>query len=391
MDIEKKLQEIFNDDPFNLLNVKPSYVSMDASKKLVDSFTEIVDFVTKNGREPLANGGVQEHSLYARLEGMRNDLVKRNTLSSYDSIGLLQSMQKEITSFDDLLNDDSFGLLGDDSLGLFDLKHVKPVDQVRSETDFVAKRKVCTHFDDYEQLFRDCHKTLKNGTRRLVKFHENQIQEGAFFNLNGLLVYVEKLIDITTDKFGKRDGRTKLIFENGTESNMLFRSLGKGLFQNGQGITFTNEEVNNQFLSEHNGVTYNDIQSGYIYILKSKSENPQIKGLKHLYKIGFSTTSVEERIKNATQEPTYLMADISIVMTFTCYNIKTHKLEQILHNFFGSWCLNLDVYDKIGNRHTPREWFIAPLSIIEEAVAMIISGEIIHYKYDGENESIVER
>ena len=125
--------------------------------------------------------------------------------------------------------------------------------------------------------------------------------------------------------------------------------------------------------------------------MKSKSNKPEIKDIKHLYKIGFSTTTVEERIKNAAQEPTYLMAEVRIIMTYKCFNMNTHKLELLLHNFFGSSCLNVDVFDSLGNRHTPREWFIAPLDIIEQAVQLIISGEIVKYRYDGEKEEIVGR
>jgi hypothetical protein len=65
------------------------------------------------------------------------------------------------------------------------------------------------------------------------------------------------------------------------------------------------------------------------------------------------------------------------------------KLEQLLHNFFGNSCLNIDIFDKNGNRHTPREWFIAPLEVIEQAIHMIISGEIVKYKYDSINSSII--
>lgn len=75
---------------------------------------------------------------------------------------------------------------------------------------------------------------------------------------------------------------------------------------------------------------------------------------------------VEERIKNSTEDPTYLMAPVKIISTFECYNLNPQKLEQLLHNFFGESCLNIDIYDKHGKRHTPREWFIAPFEVIEK-------------------------
>ena len=125
--------------------------------------------------------------------------------------------------------------------------------------------------------------------------------------------------------------------------------------------------------------------------MKSKSDKQEIKEISNLFKIGFSKVSVEERIKNATQEPTYLMADVKIVMAYKCYNMNPHKLEQLVHGFFGRSCLNIDVFDINGNRHTPREWFIAPLHVIEQAIHYIIAGAIVKYRYDDVTEEIVER
>lgn len=386
----QKLQDIFDNDPLGLLNVKPQSVARSENNALIDKFQEINDFYEKNNRLPIECNGVNEHTLYSRLSDFKNTASKREKLLEYDSYGLLIPDEIKEYSIDDILENDPLGLLDGDDLGLFDFINVQRPDE-RASADFVARRKVCADFHLYEHKFEDCKTDLKSGTRKLVKFHENQIQEGAFFIVNGLLVYVDKLLNITVDKFGKRDGRTNLIFENGTESNMLFRSLGKSLFQNGQGITFTNEDLNSSFENNMNGVSDEDKEDGFIYILKSKSENPAIKDIKHLYKIGYSTKTVEERIKNAVQEPTYLMAEVRIVMTFKCYNMNTQKLELLLHNFFGSSCLNVDIYDTQGNRHTPREWFIAALDVIEQVIHLVISGEIVKYRYDSVNKKIVEK
>lgn len=387
---KKILQDLFDNDPLGLLEVKPLSAVRSEDNVLVSKFQEIIDFYHQNQRLPIENNGVNEHTLYSRLCDYRETESKRKILEQFDEFELLVPEEKKVFTIDDILEDDPLGLLDEDDMGLFDFDLVQRPDE-RASADFVARRKATQNFEKYAQLFKDCQRDLKQGDRKLVKFHENQIQEGAFFVLNGLLVYVDKLMDITTDKFSKRDGRTKLIFENGTESNMLFRSFGKGLFQNGQGITFTNEEMNSQFENNYNNISDEDKESGFIYILKSKSEKQEIKDIKHLYKIGFSTTTVEERIKNAAQEPTYLMAEVRIVMTYKCFNMNTHRLELLLHNFFGSSCLNVDVFDALGNRHTPREWFIAPLDIIEQAVHLIISGEIVKYRYDSEKEEIIVR
>ncbi|WP_199288345.1 GIY-YIG nuclease family protein, partial [Escherichia coli] len=121
-------------------------------------------------------------------------------------------------------------------------------------------------------------------------------------------------------------------------------------------------------------MTSQDERKGYIYVLKSLSADPKINSILELFKIGYSKISIEDRIKNAIVEPTYLMAPVSIVTVFECYNMNPQRLEQLLHRFFGSACLNIDIYDDKGRRHVPREWFIAPLEIIEQAIHFVISG-----------------
>lgn len=172
-----------------------------------------------------------------------------------------------------------------------------------------------------------------------------------------------------------------------TESDMLLRSLSAELYKHGRRIT----ELEEKLLDAYKNILSEDEETGFIYILKSKSDKPEIKSIENLYKIGFSKILVRERIKNADQEPTYLMAQVSIVSIFKCYNMNPQKLEQLLHNFFGRSCLNIDVYDKKGQRHTPREWFIAPLSVIEEAIHFILNGAIIDYKYDSDRQIIVAK
>ena len=134
-----------------------------------------------------------------------------------------------------------------------------------------------------------------------------------------------------------------------------------------------------------------DKQNGFIYILKSLSNEDTIVTKKNLYKIGFSTTAVETRIKNAKQDPTYLMADVQTVSAYEVYNVNPHKLEQLIHQFFGNACLDIEVFDGEGKVHRPREWFIAPIAIIEEAIGLIENGQIIKYRYDDVNEKIILR
>lgn len=402
MDKQSVLDEIFGNDPFGLLNVKPVNTSArNADERLIASFEELNRFFEKHNREPKRSaaqqgGGVQEHQLYARLKSLRESPTKMEMLKSHDRFGLLAFEPKEINSLEDILADDMLGLLDDDSEGLFDLKHIKSIDE-RASTDFVARRKPCKNFDQFEQLLKDVQKDLANGKRKLVEFRMGNLRENTFYVHNGVLFLLKEINISKKDHYRadgtrvREDGRTRCIFENGTESNMLKRSVEKLLYANGKTVSENADRVADMFKEKFSNITKNDQESGYIYILKSRSEKPEIKNIQNLYKIGFSTNGVEERIKNASQEPTYLMAEVGIIMTFKCFNMNTHKFENLLHTFFGKACLNIDIFDKNGNRHAPREWFIAPLSIIEQAVELIISGKIIHYCYNSENEEIIER
>jgi hypothetical protein len=292
----------------------------------------------------------------------------------------------DINSLDDILNSDTFGILekeGEEDI--FTLKNVPKIDKERAATDFVARRKKLEDFDKYEELFMQCQKDLKSRKRKLVKFNERYFEKGAFFALKGVLVYLEDIMNLKKDKNHKLDARTRTIFENGTYSNMLLRSLGKGLYEDGYFVTEHEDKV----LDKLSQITEDDNQKGYIYILKSLSSDDRISTKRNLYKIGFSTTEVEARIKNAANDPTYLMGEVRTVSAYEVYNVNPHKLEQLIHKFFGNSCLNIDIIDGSGKLHRPREWFIAPLNIIEEAIELIISGEIVNYRYDEINEMII--
>ena len=394
---KKKLQDIFDDDPFGLLNVRPSSSpSRNADERLVASFQEILDFYTQYSKEPKQGGDIQELQLYSRLKGIRENPEKVEMLLQYDKYGLLGQELKKVNSINDILGDDDFGLLNDDAEGLFDLKHVKSQEE-RASADFIARRKPCKEFIKYEPLFKDVQKELASKKRSLIRFKQDNLRAGDFYVHNGVLLYLESVDfeeGVEEFKSGSRlrkDGRTRVIFENGTESNMLYRSLYKSLLANGSAVSESKDKVYEEFVESFSMVNEEDVESGYVYILKSKSDKEELRVMKNLYKIGYSKTPVEERIKNASQEPTYLFADVRIVMVYKCYNMNPQKFEQLIHNFFGTACLNIDVFDKEGNRYTPREWFIAPLDIIEQVIMHIISGDIVKYRYDSAREQIVNR
>lgn len=416
------IDDILKNDPLGLFKDVKAKVSTVHSEddRLVQSFEEINAFYEKNKREPVKNS-IQESSLFFRLNGIRTNPVKIEQLLKYDRFNLLIPNKEQvydldlpaptivaealppptqkitplpvaITSIDDILNNDLLGILdiSKEEESLFTLKHVKKQED-RAEADFVAQRKVCKDFDKYEPLFKACQADLKTGKRKLVKFHERQLQEGGFFVIKGVMCYLVEINDLKKDKNSKVDGRTLTIFENGTKSNMLLRSLGKGLFADGWGVTFPDESNVTKLAENAAAITDEDVLMGYIYIVRSKSKNPIIAGINHLYKIGFTSSTVADRLKNAEKEPAYLMASVHLESTYKVYNAAPQKLESLLHRFFGNACLDVNLYDSNDQLYRPREWFVAPFEVIEQAVLFILNGEIVKYRYDLERGEIVGR
>ena len=397
MDKNSVLDAIFNNDEFDILNVKPkSYGIKTTDERLIASFNEVNDFVAKYKREPQPNpSNISEYQLYTRLKGIRENPEKREQLKEVDTNNILDFEVKEINSIDDILNDEAFDLFDDDT-DLFDFKHTPKTDD-RIATDFVARRKPLKDFDKYEHLFKAIQNDLANGKRKLVDFKMGNLREGAYYVHNGILFLLEE-INMTTEEHYREDGtrvredgRTKCIFENGTVSNMRKRSVEKILYANGQVVSENRDKVNESFIEKFSNITDEDEEAGFIYVLSSKSKDEKIASIENLYKIGYSKVDVLERIKNAEKEPTYLMAKVKIEDAWKCYNMNPQKLEQLLHNFFGSSCLNIDIFDENKRRHTPREWFIAPLDVIEQAIQLIINGEVIDYNYNVENKTIIKR
>lgn len=396
---EDILKEIFENDPFGLLILTPKKSAARTSdERLAASFDEINDFIEKNEKEPEPNINdiSGEHRLYSILKGLRDNDEKMLALEPQDKYELLNTIKKEINSIDDIFGDDSLDILGDDSGGIFDFKHT-PKDFERAKADFVGKRVKCKDFDKYEDIFKEVQNDLALGKRKLVDFKEPNLREGNYYVHNGILFLLESITFEKEDHYKddgtrvRKDGRTRCIFENGTESNILKRSVEKNLYKNGKVVTQNVDNVIKEFTETFNGITEEDKETGHIYVLTSQSKKEEISSIENLYKIGYSSTSVQERIKNAENEPTYLMAPVKIESSWMVFNVNAQKFEQLIHQFFGNCCLEVDVFDNKGIRHTPREWFIVPLVAIEQAISLIENGEIVNYRYDKENEVIVKK
>ncbi len=397
----KTLDDIFNEDDFGLLdsNEKKSVIKTDEDR-LLESFEEINSFFEKNKREP-STSSISEYSLLARLKEFKNNESKKRIVKPFDRFNLLGKVEYETPSIDEILNDDELGLLdsdGDNSI--FEFKHTPQIDK-RAKAESIAQRKSLSDddFAKYEVMFQNVHRDLKSGRRKMLPFNdaETNLREGNFYLVDGLLAYLESSEAekvLKENKSGDRvriDGPTFTVFENGTVSNLLFRSLAKAIQKNGKLITQPIDDIEKDLAINSGMVKEEDVKSGWIYILKSKSENPEIKNIENLYKIGFSTVPVETRIKNASKESTYLYNDVTIVAKYTCYNINTQYFESLLHRLFASVCLDVDLYDVGGKRFIPREWFVVSIDVLNEAIELFINGGIVNYKYDNiKNELILK-
>ena len=384
----EKLLQIFNDDPFGLLVVKEKKVPYaDENTQLVESFQEINRFYEKNKREPQKSSNVIETKLFFRLSSLRKDLEKCEYLKGYDEYSLLNVHQeKKVETIHDIFDDDDLNIFEEINDDIF---NIEKLPKRTNMPDYIAVRKKCKNFLRYEHLFQQCQIDLKQGKRKLVKFKNGQqIQEGYFFVLKGVLVYVAEVGEITVEN-GVKNARLKCIFENGTESDMLLRSLSAGLYKDGRRVTESDDKLYEELFERYSNIENDDMEMGYIYVLKSRSTNMEIASIRNLYKIGFSTTTVEERIKNAQEEPTYLMAPVKIVSIYRCYNMNVNRFESLIHTFFGNTCLEIEISDKNGSIHRPREWFIVPLEVIDRAIKLIINGQIINYIYYNELKEIV--
>jgi hypothetical protein len=386
----EQFKHLFAEDPFGLLAPRPAKNTKAEHASLLASFEEITAFFEREGRVPSDTAAdILEYQLFKRLDAIRSSPDKVKILKPYDLKSLLRG-QPEAT-LADVIKDDVHGLLkphDDDSITK--LRFVKKSERINPV--YLSRRRNCKDFDKYRQAFDLVHADLASRRRRLVSFSATSVQPGCFYVLGGLLFYLESVqADSTTVDFksGSRDrydGRTRCIFENSTESDMLLRSLVKAMQVEGYSISDI-EEVSDL----PTGLSPDDQLGGYIYVLKTLNE--QFKGMEDLYKIGHTTTTVAERIKNAKEQATYLFSEVEVFATFRVANVSSVTVEKALHAFFDY--VRLDVEIEIPNEsdstYRPREWFNVRFPVIEEAIGLILAGKDSQYIYDPRVSAIIKR
>jgi hypothetical protein len=353
-------------------------------ERIIAGFEDILKFVDDHGRPPLHG---EERDIFERVYAMRLDRIRaqadcRELVVHLDTHGLLSNgVGEEPAEFLDdagLLAD--LGVAPDPEDDITRLRHVKSREEIRAAEE-IANRKRCEDFEAFKPLFEAVRNDLKSGVREARRFGENAaIKPGEFFILGGQIAFVAAAPEELTTAHGHVQGRLRVIYDNGTESDPLLRSMQRALYKDESGRRITDPSAGPLF----GGVAEDDdLESGTIYVLRSRSEHPDVAAHRDLvHKIGVTGNDVEARIANAVHDPTYLLAGVDVVATYKLFNVNRVRLENLIHRVFAPARLDLTIEDRFGQPVKPREWYLVPLSAIDEAVERIKDGSIVDYEYD---------
>lgn len=364
-------------------------------ERIIAGFEEIQRFVDQNRRIPGHGDGkdIFERLYATRLDRLRELGEGLELIADMDHQGLLDAANSVAeTDLDDLDDDALLAELGIDAEtpSISELKHVRSRAEKKA-TEEVAGREKCEDFETFKPLFEQIQKELDAGIRETRKFElKAEIEPGRFFIVGGQKAYVAEMGDIELTDHGRTDARLRVIFDNGTQSKMLMRSLQRALNADGDaGRRITDPNAGPLFSDE---TAEGDEASGTIYVLRSRSDHPLVAANRELvHKIGVTSNDVEKRIAGAQLQTTFLMAKVDIVATYELYNINRSKLETLLHRIFAPAQLDIEIPDRLGRPMKPQEWFLVPLFAIEEAVERIKDGSISRYVYDPNSASLIKR
>lgn len=363
-------------------------------QRVIAGFDEIERFVEEKGRMP-EHG--EDRDIFERLYATRLDAIRSSTecraiLKAGDARGLLQAdngvpfgRAGEEQSDEELLV--ALGVEVEAANGVTKLVHVRSRDEIKAAEE-IAQRNPCLDFEQFRPIFEEARRDLKTGARLFLKYQDNaEVRNGSMFILGGQMVVVADLGEPFVSDYGRRDRRLRVVYDNGTESDLLLRSLQRALNKDKASRRVT--EANQLPLFSDTGEE-NDLPTGYLYVLRSNSDDPFVaKNRSVLHKIGVTGGDVRTRVANAKKDPTYLLADVEIVAIFKLANINRTRLEALLHRFFGTARLDLELKDRFGFDVAPREWFLVPFPVIEEAVEMLKAGSISNYRYDPATAEVV--
>ena len=363
-------------------------------ERIIAGFEDIQRFVETHGRVPQHG---EDRDIFERLYAVRLDRLRsltecRTLLDPLDRQGLLNAA-RALPTIGDGADDErllaELGVEGSPS-GIGALLHVRSAEERRAAEE-IASSRPCEDFDKFTPLFDRVAQELKSGLRQAqpITAGNRAIEVGDFFVLEGLTAYVAEVGEPLKTTAGEIDSRLRVVYSNGTESNLLLRSLQRAFYNDPAARRLTSSSSGQLAFGDTWEV--DDVESGTIYVLESLSDHPYIAQHRDLiHKIGVTGGSVDIRIANAPLDATYLLAAVSVVATYKLARINRSKLENLFHRLFAAARLDIEIQDRFGNPVQPREWFLVPLPVIDEAVKRLRDGTITDYVYDPKTARLVK-
>nr|BFD43003.1 GIY-YIG nuclease family protein [Pseudomonas sp. FFPRI_1] len=363
-------------------------------ERIIAGFEDILRFYQIHGHPPVHG---EDRDIFERLYAVRLDQLRKlpeaqTLLAELDVPGLLSGALMASVDVDELDEDALLAELGigaesSDQDDITVLRHVRSSTEKRAAEE-IADRAPCADFDKFQPLFELAERELKSGVRKTLRFgRDTSVEAGNYFIVGGQLAYVAEIGETIKAPNGESDARLRVIYANGTESNLLRRSLQRALYKDDTGRRLTDPDMGPLF---GEAPEPDDIESGTIYVLRSLSEHPFVADHRDLiHKIGVTGGKVEARIAGAEKDATYMLAGVEIVAAYKLHNLNRTRLENIFHRLFGAVQLDLTIEDRFGNPVRPREWFLVPLHVIDEAVERIRNGSITEVVYDPQTARLV--
>ena len=364
-------------------------------ERIIAGFEDIVKFREEHGRAPQHG---EDREIFERIYAVRLDRLR----ALPESQELLGEMDKydflgggSATAHAPLKNLDDSALLAE--LGIDAASTTEDITQLlnvrsnseRKAAEEIASAERCEDFETFKPLFDRIGADLASGARVTRPFGRDAgIDLGDFFILRGQLAYVAEVGDLTKAPNGQNDARLRVIYSNGTESNLLRWSLQRALYKDESGRRVTEPDAGPLFGGERDEP--DQLPTGTLYVLRSRSTHPTIAAHRDLiHKIGITGGAVEARISGAADDATYLLADVDVVATYKLYEINRPRLEGLIHRVLDSVRFDAEIPDRFGKSVRPREWFLVPLPVIDEIVARIGDGTLVDYTYDRERAALV--
>lgn len=363
-------------------------------ERILAGFEDILRFYQSQGRAPLHGEGrdIFERLYAVRLERLRQLPEAQALLAGLDVPGLLvggalATVDVEALDEDALLAELGVAVNTASADDITVLRHVRSGAEKRAAEE-VADRTPCADFARFQPLFEQAEQELKAGVRQALRFgRDASIAGGNYFVLGGQLAYVAEVGDTFKAPNGENDARLRVVYANGTESNLLRRSLQRALYKDEHGRRLSEPDMGPLFGDQ---VEPEDIATGTIYVLRSQSQHPLVAQHRELiHKIGVTGGPVQTRLAGAEHQPTYLLAGVEVVATYQLHNVNRVKLEGVFHRVFAAAQLDITIEDRFGKPVKPREWFLVPLHVIDEVVQHLVNGTLADVVYDPQQARLV--